>query len=151
MGEELNESEEVSSIDEEVIQEQPPIDPMAEAFRPTLHRMFGLMQENDIYAVRIFTPKGTIDLANADPKVEEELERQVLEFYKYGSSGFFIFEGAHPDNKTVLFKLKLNDVDPRSVAHNELHFFQDLAPELKPHLKDKKVKIPDLLNGGFSE
>lgn len=152
MGELLNSEEEESIISEEPeIVTKPPIDERAEAFRPTLHRMFGLMRENDIYAVRIFTNKGTLELANADPEIEDDLENKVLEFYKKGSSGYFIFEGAHPEEQTVLFKLKLDNVDDRKTAHNELHFYQDLAPVLESSLEEKKIKIPKLLKGGFSE
>lgn len=151
MPEELSEVP-IEQIEEKEIKIEPPLDERAEAFRPTLHRMFEIMQENNIYAVKAFGPKQVFELANADPQVEEELERQMLEHYKYGSSGFFIFEGAHPDLRTVLFKLKLDNVESsRKTFHNELYFYKDLMPFLKDYIADKKIKIPKLLEGGFSK
>lgn len=124
-----------------------------ENFRSMLYRFFEIMRENDIYAVKALCGLKTFELANADSKVEEELENQLIEHYKSDKdkSGFFVFEGAHPENRTVLFKLKLKDVDPREAGHSELHFYKDIAPLLQGYLIDKKIQIPQLLDGGFSE
>lgn len=133
------------------ISPESPIDKKAEAFRTTLRRMFQIMQKHNIYAIKSLGNLADFELAHADPSVETELENQMVEFYKHGSSGYFTFEGAHPELKTVLFKLKLQDVDPRGSAHNEMLFYRDIAPELEDFLEEKPLKLPELFDAGYSE
>ncbi len=131
---------------------EPVVDEKAETFRQVLRKMFQVMQEQNIHAVKSLSNLADFELVNADPQVEKSLEDQMVEFYKNSSgSGYFVFEGAHPELQTVLFKLKLHDVDPRKSAHNEMLFYRDLAPSLGVMLEGQDLKMPKLYDSGLTE
>jgi len=120
-----------------------------------LHRIYQIMQENKIYAVRSLFGRGNFELAHSDPIEEKELERIFLEkLHKKIPDGYLVFEGAHPDRETVLFKIKLEvSPDQRKTGHNEKCFYEDLLPEIEENMPAgiEHIKIPELYESGHND
>lgn len=129
--------------------EQPP------PFQKLLHRIYQIMKENKIYAVRSLFGRGSFELVHSDPTREKELELAFLEkLPKKIPDGFLVFEGAHPDRQTVLFKIKLEDSpDRRKTGHNEKSFYEDLLPEIEENMpaEIEHIKIPELYESGYND
>lgn len=120
-------------------------------FQETLHQIYQIMQENNVYGVRVWTNNQLFDLAHSDPQVEKELEDKLLESLQKDRNGFLVFEGANPDKKTVIFKMKLeNSQDDRGTGHNEEYFYEDIVPEIKANWPADltRVKLPELYESG---
>lgn len=119
----------------------------------TIDHIYEMMRERQIYAARAFTGKGPFELAHGDPAEEQRLEEEFREQTTGFRNPYLVFEGAHPDHQTVLFKIKIDRPDFRHSGENELLFYQQLAPILNQQRgpESARVKIPELIESGHSE
>ncbi|MFA7243821.1 MAG: hypothetical protein WC080_00830 [Patescibacteria group bacterium] len=61
---------------------------------------------------------------------------------------FWIFEGAHPEHKIVITKMRLSGEDPRGEARNERIFYEDIASDIEEEIPENirgRVNIPKYL------
>jgi hypothetical protein len=144
-------SEVPSMVSEEV--DKPEESETTAHYRGVISHIYGLMKERQIYGVRAFTGKGIFELAAGDPEAEARLGEEFIQKTAEFSSAYLVFEGAHPDHQTVLFKIKIDRPDTRHSGENELAFYKDLMPEIQASMPAEvsNVRPPDLIEGGHSD
>lgn len=113
-----------------------------ETLRKILKDVYSSMKENKIYAVRALVKDNVYDL-------ELEEERFFKEVSKHREQRFWVFEGAHPEERSLLFKIRIGK-DPYHEVANEISFYQDIKPYLERNISEQTkelIEIPELKIG----